>query len=56
MSCNCKDCRCDEILSLIHEYIDVCDDDGSLIPDDDEWSDRIEELRNEMRNLLLTKE
>lgn len=56
MSCNCKNCRCKEFLSLFKRYIDAWDDDGSLFPDDDDWANELEDIRDEMRKMILTKD
>lgn len=52
MSCNCNDCNCEELRSLIQEYVDLLDDDSVF--DDDEWSDRVDEVLNRIRFLLST--
>lgn len=54
MSCNDENCNCQSILSLLREYFEILDDDGTLIDDEEEWSDRIEEIRSELKFLVST--
>jgi predicted RNA-binding protein Jag len=53
MSSNCNNNNCAQIRSFLKEYIDLMDD-PTIIENDDEWSDRLEEILSELRILLST--